>query len=109
MSEAKDCPKCRLVNPPDAQRCDCGYDFDARAMRQSYAGPDGRAAAGWGTRLFGVLCFGFAGLFFLTGLVVTAKVPNVAAGDAGALGQVVGGFCPSLVLLIVGVLVVRRR
>jgi hypothetical protein len=27
MSDAKDCPKCGLVNPPAAQRCDCGYDF----------------------------------------------------------------------------------
>src|SRR5262245_54183428 len=25
---AKDCPKCGLLNPPNAQRCDCGYDFD---------------------------------------------------------------------------------
>ncbi len=23
----KDCPKCGLVNPPNAQECDCGYSF----------------------------------------------------------------------------------
>jgi uncharacterized membrane protein YhaH (DUF805 family) len=24
------CPRCGLINPPDAQRCDCGYDFVGR-------------------------------------------------------------------------------
>lgn len=23
----KECPNCRLLNPPEAQRCDCGYEF----------------------------------------------------------------------------------
>jgi hypothetical protein len=32
MGEAKDCPSCGLVNPPNAERCDCGYDFAARRM-----------------------------------------------------------------------------
>jgi hypothetical protein len=27
MAVAKDCPKCGMVNPPEAQRCDCGYVF----------------------------------------------------------------------------------
>ena len=30
MAEAKDCPRCKLVNPPEAVRCDCGYDFVAK-------------------------------------------------------------------------------
>ncbi len=32
----KDCPVCRLANPPEAQRCDCGYDFQAGVMQDSY-------------------------------------------------------------------------
>jgi hypothetical protein len=24
------CPRCNLINPPDAVRCDCGYDFLSR-------------------------------------------------------------------------------
>jgi len=24
------CPNCNLINPPDALRCDCGYDFSSR-------------------------------------------------------------------------------
>jgi len=26
------CPKCKVDNTPDAQRCDCGYDFATRRM-----------------------------------------------------------------------------
>jgi hypothetical protein len=27
-----DCPKCGLVNPPESQVCDCGYDAVARQV-----------------------------------------------------------------------------
>lgn len=27
MGAVKDCPHCNLVNPSEALRCDCGYDF----------------------------------------------------------------------------------
>ena len=30
------CPNCRLVNPPEASTCDCGYDFAARTMGSSF-------------------------------------------------------------------------
>lgn len=36
---AKDCPACGLVNPPGAQRCDCGFDFGTRRMKRSYLEP----------------------------------------------------------------------
>ena len=32
----KTCPECKLINPPNAQRCDCGYDFDTGQMKESY-------------------------------------------------------------------------
>ncbi len=38
MVNSKDCPVCRLTNPSDAIRCDCGYDFKAKIMRKSYLG-----------------------------------------------------------------------
>jgi hypothetical protein len=34
-----------MVNPPEAQRCDCGYDFATRQMKASYLGGRDREAA----------------------------------------------------------------
>jgi hypothetical protein len=30
------CPKCGLINPETALRCDCGYDFATHSVKQSY-------------------------------------------------------------------------
>src|SRR5262244_582781 len=32
---AMDCPNCKLVNPPTATRCDCGYAFRTPTMQES--------------------------------------------------------------------------
>jgi len=31
-----DCPHCKLINPPGTRRCECGYDFDAGVVLDSY-------------------------------------------------------------------------
>ena len=31
-----ECPRCRLLNPPSTQRCDCGYDFDSGQVKTPY-------------------------------------------------------------------------
>jgi hypothetical protein len=30
------CPRCRLFNPAYAMRCDCGYNFQARAVDRTF-------------------------------------------------------------------------
>ena len=45
MEKVQDCPKCGLVNPPTAQRCDCGWDFVLRRQEQSYLEPKNRLPA----------------------------------------------------------------
>jgi hypothetical protein len=39
------CPKCKLESPPEAERCDCGYDFKLGTMKASYLTPKQRQAA----------------------------------------------------------------
>jgi hypothetical protein len=36
LPAVKTCPKCRLINPPEAERCDCGWDFVAARQERSY-------------------------------------------------------------------------
>ena len=31
-----DCPRCGLVNPGIAERCDCGYDFKSKKVEKAY-------------------------------------------------------------------------
>jgi hypothetical protein len=38
------CLRCGLVNPSNAQRCDCGYDFPSQTVKQSYLAPKDLAA-----------------------------------------------------------------
>jgi hypothetical protein len=28
-----DCPNCKLINPPDTEWCDCGYNFNTQSVR----------------------------------------------------------------------------
>lgn len=35
----KACPRCKLINPADADRCDCGYEFSSGEVKASYLPP----------------------------------------------------------------------
>lgn len=41
ISSAKKCPACSLINPSEALRCDCGYDFPSGQIEQSYINSQG--------------------------------------------------------------------
>jgi hypothetical protein len=75
------CPRCGLINPDTALRCDCGYDFAAKEIRESYVAAAENAKAGNETnRRFGrfvsghtraqfvVLAFAFMVLLSLAGI-----------------------------------------
>ena len=46
----RECPRCRLVNPPTAPQCDCGYEFAAGRVTGPPVADHSREAAP-GTRL----------------------------------------------------------
>src|SRR5207249_1013224 len=58
----KDCPKCGLVNPPEAQRCDCGYDFTSRQMQGSYLAPKSGAESPTAIEILVCILLPFIGL-----------------------------------------------
>lgn len=101
----QDCPKCRLVNPPNAQRCDCGYDFASKSMQKSYAtgsggdaGPDGCAKfLGYGLVVIGPL-------WLAAGLLTAA---NRGGGGAFGAGVAVGALLPGVLALGFGVYLIR--
>lgn len=76
------CPRCRLESPPEALRCDCGYDFASGVVKESYllkherdraaASALSRKWAGFLPRL-GALVLDFLVLFSLFMMVAIAN------------------------------------
>jgi len=67
-----DCPNCKLVNPPNATRCDCGYDFQTRTIQQSYLTARDKRLLRPGAGVAGVIL----GILFLVELML--RLTNAA-------------------------------
>jgi hypothetical protein len=89
MAETKKCTNCGRINPPEAQRCDCGYDFVAcKVVGGKLSHPT----------LSGVGCGCLLGFFCLLVCVliggkvgVEVELANAGPGPEGACGLWVVG------------------
>jgi len=83
---AKDCPKCGLVNPDTAERCDCGWDFASRRVDLSYARPfDTRILAERGLTLtqVGIRNIKIGATVFVVGIIGAVLIGTVTATATG--------------------------
>ena len=81
-----DCPHCKLVNPPNATRCDCGYDFQTRTIQQSYLTERDRLLLRRSGGVAGIVCAVLLTLEFALRLTsATVARHSVAIGVLTAL------------------------
>ena len=52
-----DCPRCKLISPATAQRCDCGYDFETKTVEKAFVtvGPKMKHTGSWIIAWFTIL------------------------------------------------------
>jgi len=89
------CPKCGLINPDSAIRCDCGYDFPSGEIKESYVQSGGtlfrtrtqREYASVLTRFGAILIDSLLVLLFYLPLFVTS---SILENQTGGLAAVVG-------------------
>jgi hypothetical protein len=94
---AGNCPHCGLTNPPEAQRCDCGYDFAAGQVLGSYLTTKQVAEAAKKAGKVGKLTLFAAGLGLFQGLA------NIVFGALGGPPD----FRPQGLSLAVGLMVLQ--
>jgi len=97
------CPNCGLINPPTAQRCDCGYDFVDRRQKQPLLPPSrSHKLSGWAK--VGIVSLVF-GLMLLSPRFVSQTDHFPAERSIGnvlgyLLGRLVGGLLGSAVIAL---------
>src|SRR5215831_14197134 len=103
------CPRCRLINPETAQRCDCGYDFISKSVEKPHftsspSTPLSRVAIG-----AQVVALVLAGGAVIWGcLMVHVALDPGGAGEFGAISVLMAAVVDlpvGLVSLVVGLAV----
>jgi hypothetical protein len=93
---AQKCPKCGLLNPEIALRCDCGYDFESRTMQESFVPPptpEQKRRAGRDQMLTGAVVFLFSSALTIWRIAEAASAGGVTIRTVWlGLGMVVGVF-----------------
>jgi len=102
---AQDCPRCGLVNPPGAQRCDCGYDFASRRVGVPYAGA-GEAAGRLGSpsMIEYIVCVVLPLVGLILGLVARGQGLRTAGSRMILISGVLFAICngPLLLAILMG-------
>jgi hypothetical protein len=88
-----DCPNCKLVNPSNSARCDCGYDFNASTIFS--ASKDAQVIQKKKAQVWRLVLGAFILVVDLLNQAKLAPVQNLA----GALGRLTG----ILIFMTVGV------
>lgn len=81
-----DCPNCKLINPPDATKCDCGYDFATASVAKEAENSAPNLFVRRRARAWRLVLGGFV---VLIGLFNGSKTPK-ATELYGALGDLIG-------------------
>jgi len=114
------CPRCKLINPDWALRCDCGYDFELGVVGASYSdteldvpqSKDWRAVFKRGIKRVGVFVAVFLGINLVGGLALgtigAAGVLDWTLWEGLISGWTVGSGIIMIIALIVGWKVARR-
>jgi hypothetical protein len=94
------------VNPPSAERCDCGYDFVSRSTEQSYLG-SGAVANTLGAPSAGelVVCVLIPLIGVLLGLSARSRGRRVAGSRMLLISGVMLALCnvPFLIVMLVAI------
>lgn len=99
-SQIMKCPHCKLINPPEAQRCDCGFDFATKKLEKSYMGAPPQS----GDRAAGNRDIAFGAFFLAAGAIATGITYSLAAENGGAYTVTVGLFVAGTYRLVRGCL-----
>jgi predicted lipid-binding transport protein (Tim44 family) len=105
----KRCPKCGLSNPPESERCDCGYDFVSGSVKATLLSGSAPPAQSGLVRTGRWLTLGG-----LLGGIALGRLGRAVAGDAGLAFGVLGDvllllFFAGVATWIIGSLRSRRN